>query len=112
MTPACSLPLIHQLRRKRRHDADEALGTLLDEVQADLPDEPSDLLAVRQPMASLDLHTPLGAARFANSQSRKSRPRRSPADLGARLSGAVGLGDLVLAHGDLVDAATRVRVGP
>lgn len=57
--------------------------------------------------------TPRSARRgCANSQSRKSRPRRSPADLGARLSGAVGLGDLVLAHGDLVDAATRVRVGP
>jgi transcriptional regulator with XRE-family HTH domain len=59
MTPACSTPLIHQLRRKSRDDADEALGELIDEVESYLPSAPR-AGTVTQPMASLDLRTPLG----------------------------------------------------
>jgi transcriptional regulator with XRE-family HTH domain len=60
LTAACSIPLIHQLRRRSRHDADAALGKLLDEVESYLPPmAPSDR-PVAQPMASLDLRTPLG----------------------------------------------------
>jgi transcriptional regulator with XRE-family HTH domain len=59
LTPACSTPLIHQLRRRSRDDADEALGELLDEVESYLPAE-SPAGPVHQPMASLELHTRLG----------------------------------------------------
>jgi len=37
MTAACNTPLIHQLRRKSRDNADEALGRLLDEIESYLP---------------------------------------------------------------------------
>jgi transcriptional regulator with XRE-family HTH domain len=60
MTPACSTPLIHRLKRKSRDSADEALGELIDEIESYLPPEPPADLTVNQPMASLDLHTPLG----------------------------------------------------
>jgi hypothetical protein len=63
MTPACSTPLIHQLRRRSRDDADEALGELLDEIESYLPSSPR-AGTVSQPMASLDLHTPLGDVRL------------------------------------------------
>jgi len=60
MTAACSTPLIHQLRRKSRDDADHALGELIDEIESYLPAEPLPGTAVHQPMVSLDLRTPLG----------------------------------------------------
>jgi transcriptional regulator with XRE-family HTH domain len=63
MTPACSTPLIHQLRRRSRDDADDALGELLDEIESYLPASPRTG-AVTQPMASLDLYTPLGDVRL------------------------------------------------
>jgi len=59
MTAACSAPLVHRLRRRSRDDADEALGTLLDEIESYLPTEPPDGVATR-PVVSLDLHTRLG----------------------------------------------------
>jgi transcriptional regulator with XRE-family HTH domain len=58
-TPACSVPLIHQLKRKSRHDANAALGELIDELESYLPpDVPAG--QATQPMISLDLHTRLG----------------------------------------------------
>ena len=59
MTPACSVPLIRQLKRKSREDADAALGELIDELESYLP---ATLPAgpISQPMATLELHTPLG----------------------------------------------------
>jgi transcriptional regulator with XRE-family HTH domain len=59
MTAACSTPLIHQLRRQSRDHADEALGELIEEVEAYLPAELPDTPA-HQPMVSLELHTRLG----------------------------------------------------
>jgi transcriptional regulator with XRE-family HTH domain len=59
MTPGCSTPLVRQLRRKSRDDADPALGELLDEIESYLPAEPP-VGPVTQPMASLELHTRLG----------------------------------------------------
>ena len=59
MTAACSTPLIHQLRRRSRDDADVALGELLDEVESYLP-EPAEPVPAHQPMVSLELRTPLG----------------------------------------------------
>jgi hypothetical protein len=59
MTARCSEPLIHQLRRKSRDNADEALGELIDEVESYLP-EPQAGVAAPQPMVLLELHTPLG----------------------------------------------------
>jgi transcriptional regulator with XRE-family HTH domain len=58
-TPACSTPLIHQLKRKSRDTADEALGELIDELESYLPSDPPAGPAV-QPMATMKLHTPLG----------------------------------------------------
>ncbi|HMG25953.1 MAG TPA: helix-turn-helix transcriptional regulator [Acidimicrobiia bacterium] len=59
LTPACSTPLIRQLRQRSRDDADEALGALVDEIESYLPpDLPST--PVHQPMASLELRTRLG----------------------------------------------------
>jgi hypothetical protein len=49
MTPACSTPLIHQLKRKSRDNADES------HLPAERPAGP-----VHQPMATLDLRTRLG----------------------------------------------------
>jgi len=59
MTPACSTPLIHQLKRKSRDNGDMALGELIDEVESYLPPRPADVTA-NQPTASLDLRTRLG----------------------------------------------------
>ena len=39
MTAACNAPLITKLRRKSREDADPALGELIDDVEAYLPDD-------------------------------------------------------------------------
>jgi transcriptional regulator with XRE-family HTH domain len=63
MTAACNTPLIHQLRRKSRDNADEALGRLLDEIESYLPREPPDG-PVHQPVISLDLKTRLGDVRL------------------------------------------------
>ncbi len=59
MTAACSAPLIHNLRRKSREDADPALSELVEEVESYLPDEPPTSPAT-QPVVSLDLRTPIG----------------------------------------------------
>jgi transcriptional regulator with XRE-family HTH domain len=59
MTAACSEPLIRQLKRKSREEADPVLGELIDEVEAYLPDEPPGGQAT-QPVVSLELRTPLG----------------------------------------------------
>jgi hypothetical protein len=42
MTAACNTPPIHQLRRRSRHEADEALGKLIDEIESYLPRELAD----------------------------------------------------------------------
>ena len=63
MTAACNAPLIHRLKRKSRDNADEALGELIDEIEAFLPDEPPSAPAT-QPMVSLDLRTRLGDVRM------------------------------------------------
>lgn len=63
MTAACSLGLIHQLKRKSRDTADEALANLLDEVESYLPDKPPTAPA-QQPMVTLDLNTRLGPVRL------------------------------------------------
>jgi transcriptional regulator with XRE-family HTH domain len=63
LTPACSVPLIHKLRRKSRDDANPALGELLDEVESYLPPGPPDA-TITEPMASLVLHTRLGDVRL------------------------------------------------
>jgi len=59
MTAACNIPLIRRLKRKRREDADEALGELIDEVESYLPSDPPSGEAT-QPVVTLDLHTRLG----------------------------------------------------
>jgi transcriptional regulator with XRE-family HTH domain len=59
MTAACNTPLIQQLRRKSRDNADAALAELVDELESYLPAEPPDG-PVHQPVVSLDLHTRLG----------------------------------------------------
>ena len=64
MTAACSVPLIRRLKRTSRDDADQALGELIGEVESYLPDNLPDGSAITQPMASLDLHTPLGDVRL------------------------------------------------
>jgi hypothetical protein len=60
MTPACGIPLIHKLKRNSRDDADDALGELIDEIESYLPSEPPVGTTANQPMASLELRTPLG----------------------------------------------------
>jgi transcriptional regulator with XRE-family HTH domain len=60
MTPACSTPLIHQLKRKSRDDGDEALGELIDEIESYLPRDAPAGRTITQPMASMQLHTALG----------------------------------------------------
>jgi transcriptional regulator with XRE-family HTH domain len=63
LTPACSTPLIRQLRQRSRDDADEVLGALVDEIESYLPPElPAS--PVHQPTASLDLRTRLGDVRL------------------------------------------------
>jgi MmyB-like transcription regulator ligand binding domain len=59
MTAACNTPLINQLRRKSRNDADAGLAELVDELESYLPSEPATG-PVHQPVVSLDLHTRLG----------------------------------------------------
>ena len=63
MTAACSTPLIHQLKRKSRDDADEPLRELIDELQSYIPKEPPPGQA-HQPMVTLDLRTRLGEVRL------------------------------------------------
>jgi transcriptional regulator with XRE-family HTH domain len=63
MTAACSAPLIHRLKRRSREDADAALGELIEEVEAYLPDQPPDGSAT-QPVVSLELRTRLGDIRL------------------------------------------------
>lgn len=63
MTAACSLGLIHQLRRKSRDTADQPLADLLDELVPYLPDEPP-MTPAQQPMVTLDLNTRLGPVRL------------------------------------------------
>jgi transcriptional regulator with XRE-family HTH domain len=63
MTAACNTPLIHQLRRKSRENADEALAELVDEIESYLPSEPP-AGPVHQPVISLDLQTRLGDVRL------------------------------------------------
>ena len=59
MTAACNAPLIHQLKRKSRDNAERALAELIDEIESYLPAEPPTAPAT-QPMVSLDLRTRLG----------------------------------------------------
>src|SRR5919106_3323687 len=59
LTAACNAPLIHRLKRESRDDGDQALGKLIEEVEAYLPDESPDAPAT-QPVVSLDLRTPAG----------------------------------------------------
>ncbi|MGW7686796.1 helix-turn-helix domain-containing protein [Kribbella sp. NPDC054772] len=63
MTAACSLPLIHQLKRRSRDTPDEALLELLDEVETYLPAKLPTAPA-QQPMVTLDLNTRLGPVRL------------------------------------------------
>ncbi|MFG1909777.1 helix-turn-helix domain-containing protein [Kribbella sp. NPDC048928] len=63
MTAACSLGLIHQLKRKSRDTADEALSNLVTEVEAYLPDQ-APTAPAQQPMVTLDLNTRLGPVRL------------------------------------------------
>jgi transcriptional regulator with XRE-family HTH domain len=63
MTAACNTPLIHQLKRKSRNNADKALAELIDEVESYLPDQPLTAGA-QQPMVTLDLRTRLGDVRL------------------------------------------------
>jgi transcriptional regulator with XRE-family HTH domain len=60
MTPACSTPLIHQLKRRSRDDADDALTELIGEIESYLPADPPAGPPSSQPMATLELRTPLG----------------------------------------------------
>jgi transcriptional regulator with XRE-family HTH domain len=63
MTAACNAPLIHKLKRKSREEDDRALGELIDEVEAYLPDHPP-AGAATQPVVSLELRTRLGDVRL------------------------------------------------
>jgi hypothetical protein len=57
------VPLIHQIKRRSRDTADEALAELLDEVEPYLPDAPPTA-AAQQPMVTMDLKTRLGPVRL------------------------------------------------
>jgi transcriptional regulator with XRE-family HTH domain len=59
MTAACNTPLIRQLKRRSRDNADAALSELVDEVESYLPDRPSTAPA-HQPVVTMDLNTRLG----------------------------------------------------
>ncbi|MGH3456392.1 MAG: helix-turn-helix domain-containing protein [Nocardioidaceae bacterium] len=59
MTAACNTPLIRQLKRKSRDNADTALAELVDEVESYLPDRPAPSPA-HQPVVTLNLRTRLG----------------------------------------------------
>jgi transcriptional regulator with XRE-family HTH domain len=63
MTAACNTPLIRQLKRKSRDDADEALAALVDEVESYLPDQLPESPA-HQPVVTLDLRTREGDVRL------------------------------------------------
>jgi transcriptional regulator with XRE-family HTH domain len=63
MTAACNTPLIRQLKRKSRDDADEALAALVDEVESYLPDQLPESPA-HQPVVTLDLRTRDGDVRL------------------------------------------------
>jgi transcriptional regulator with XRE-family HTH domain len=63
MTAACSVPLINQLRRKSREEADEALGALVGEIESYLPPELPDSPAT-QPVVSMKLRTRLGEVKL------------------------------------------------
>jgi len=63
MTAACIVPLIHQLKRKSRENADKALAELIDEVESYLPDR-APATGIQQPMVTLDLRTRLGNVRL------------------------------------------------
>ena len=63
MTAACSLPLIRQLKRKSRDNADKQLVELIDEVESYLPGK-APAAAVQQPMVTLELRTRLGDVRL------------------------------------------------
>jgi transcriptional regulator with XRE-family HTH domain len=59
MTAACNAPLIRRLKRRSRDDADAALGALIDEIEAYLPDASPDVMPT-QPMVTLELRTRVG----------------------------------------------------
>jgi transcriptional regulator with XRE-family HTH domain len=63
MTAACNTPLIRQLKRKSRDNADDALAALVDEVESYLPDHPPSSPA-HQPVVTLDLRTRAGDVRL------------------------------------------------
>jgi len=63
MTAACNTPLIRQLKRRSRDDADDALAALVDEVVSYLPDQPPTSPA-HQPVVTLDLRTREGDVRL------------------------------------------------
>lgn len=63
MTAACNAPLIHQLKRRSREDADPALAELVEEVETYLPDEPPTSPAT-EPVVSLRLQTSLGEVKL------------------------------------------------
>jgi transcriptional regulator with XRE-family HTH domain len=63
MTAACNTPLIRQLKRKSRDNADDALAALVDEVESYLPDQPPSSPA-HQPVVTLDLRTREGDVRL------------------------------------------------
>jgi transcriptional regulator with XRE-family HTH domain len=63
MTAACNTPLIRQLKRRSRDDADEALAALVDEVESYLLDQPPSSPA-HQPVVTLDLRTREGDVRL------------------------------------------------
>jgi hypothetical protein len=63
MTAACNAPLIHKLKRRSREEGDRALGELIGEVEAYLPDHPP-AGAATQPVVSLELRTQLGDVRL------------------------------------------------
>ncbi len=63
MTAACNVPLIRQLKRRSRDNADDELAKLIDEVESYLPDDlPAS--AAQQPMVTMDLRTRLGEVRL------------------------------------------------
>jgi transcriptional regulator with XRE-family HTH domain len=59
MTAACNTPLIRQLKRRSRDNADAALAELVDEVESYLPDQPATT-PLHQPVITMDLHTRAG----------------------------------------------------
>jgi transcriptional regulator with XRE-family HTH domain len=63
MTAACNAPLINGLKRRSRDDANEALGSLIEEIESYLPDEPPTAIAT-EPVVSMNLRTRLGDVRL------------------------------------------------